>query len=133
LPREEVDSGNWLLVLDNVSCDTLSFLREHLPRKNSRGNILFTTRMESVATALAHAAGVIEIHILKVKDAPKLLLRHFGEGEINAHPAKVEELVTSVGCLPLAIAPAYTKQTGTVLDSMLALLCKNQIDVGIEA
>jgi hypothetical protein len=93
--------------------------------------------MESVATALAHAAGeqheVIEIHILKVKDAAKLLLRHFGEGEINAHPAKVEELVTSVGCLPLAIAPAYMKQTGTVLDSMLALLCKNQIDVGIEA
>jgi hypothetical protein len=53
------DSGfvNWLIMLDNVDPSTLSFLREHLPRRNRQGNILFTTRTSTVAQALAYTAG----------------------------------------------------------------------------
>jgi hypothetical protein len=53
------DSGfvNWLIMLDNVDPSTLSFLREHPPRRNRQGNILFTTRTSSVAQALAYTAG----------------------------------------------------------------------------
>src|SRR5215472_6945553 len=54
---EEVDSGDWLVVFDNVFPDVLGFLREHLPRQNGRGSILFTTRTKEVAIDLANAAG----------------------------------------------------------------------------
>src|SRR5882762_5657680 len=33
----------WLLVLDNVAQEAVGFLREHLPRKGSNGNVLLTT------------------------------------------------------------------------------------------
>lgn len=41
---EESGSLKWLLILDNISQEAVDFLREHLPRKNSSGNILLTTR-----------------------------------------------------------------------------------------
>jgi hypothetical protein len=44
---EESDAHSsikWLLVLDNINREVMAFLREHLPRKNSMGNILLTTR-----------------------------------------------------------------------------------------
>ena len=116
---EEVDSGDWLLVLDNVFPDTVDFLREHLPRQNGRGNILLTTRTQRVAMALASAAGerheVVEVPLLTVAAGVELFLGHFTHGEIDAPAAKVEQIVKSVGCLPLAIshAASYMKQTGS--------------------
>ena len=133
---EEVDSGNWLLVLDNVFPDALDFLRQHLPRQNGRGSILFTTRTEGVAGALASTAGeqheVVEVPLLDVKDGVQLFLGHFNNGEFDAPSAKVEKMVKSVGCLPLAIAhaTAYMKQTGSTVDDMLKLYqSERKIDV----
>jgi hypothetical protein len=54
---ENSGSINWLLVLDNVDPTTLSFLQENLPRRNRQGSILFTTRTDVVAAALARIAG----------------------------------------------------------------------------
>ena len=133
---EEVDSGNWLLVLDNVFPETLDFLRQHLPRQNGRGSILFTTRTEHVANALASAAGerheVAEVPLLSVNDGVELFLGHFADTEIDAPSATVEEIVKSVGCLPLAIshAAAYMKQTRSTVDDMLKLYkSEHKIDV----
>jgi hypothetical protein len=137
---EEVDTGNWLLVLDNVFPETLDFLRQHLPRQNGRGSILFTTRTKHVADALASTTRerheVIEIPLLDMKDGVELFMGHFNDGEIEAPHAKVEEVVKSVGCLPLAIshATAYMKQSGsTVIDMLELYRNKHTIDVGHES
>ena len=137
---EEVDSGDWLLVLDNVFPETVDFLREHLPRQNGRGSILLTTRTQHVAMALASAAGeqheVVEVPLLSVAAGVELFLGHFPDGEIDAPPAKVEQIVKSVGCLPLAIshAASYMKQTRSTVDDMLNLYeSKRKIDVSLGA
>jgi hypothetical protein len=133
---EEVDTGNWLLVLDNVFPETLDFLREHLPRQNGRGSVLFTTRRENVALALSSTAGerheVIDVPLLDVKEGVELFLGHFDYGEIDGQPWEMEEIVMSVGCLPLAISHAagYLKRSHGSLDDMLDLYRgKHKIDV----
>jgi hypothetical protein len=90
-------------------------LRQHLPRRNGWGTILFTTRTEHVAVAVASTTGerhaVIEIPLLDVNDGGELFLSHFDDGEIDAQYFKLEAIVKAVGCLPLAIAhaAAYVK------------------------
>jgi NB-ARC domain len=119
--------ANWLLVLDNVELDTLDFLREHLPHQNKRGNILFTTRTESLADALASSAGqqheVLELRSPGIQDAAKLLLRYVKGGADGAVVSKAKDVARCVGCLPLAVAQAgsFMKETGTSLDKMLNL------------
>jgi tetratricopeptide (TPR) repeat protein len=123
---EECDA-NWLLILDNVELDTLEFLREHLPRQNKRGNILFTTRTENLANTLASSAGqqhqVLELRSPGVQDAVKLLLRHVKGDTDDAVTSTAQDIARCVGCLPLAIAQAgsFMKETGTSLDKMLNL------------
>jgi hypothetical protein len=135
---EDFNSGRWLLVIDNVSRETVDFLREHLPRKNGCGNILFTTRTADVAKALTQAAGkrhgVVELRIPDVADAAKLFLKHLGVHETAADMSKMQEVVKGVGRLPLAIAQAasYMTETGSSLDDMLALFSSGRkIDVGV--
>ena len=137
---EEVDTGNWLMVLDNVFPETLCFLREHLPRKNRRGSLLFTTRTRDVALALASAGGerheVVVVPNLDVQEAVKLFMRHFDDGEIDVPSVDIQEMVKAVGCLPLAIshAAAYMKQSGCSVKDMLAFYRNNQkFHVGIHA
>jgi hypothetical protein len=133
---EEIDTGNWLLVFDNVFPETLDFLRQHLPRINGRGTILFTTRTQEVATAVTSTAGerheVIEVPLLDVKEGVELFCEHFGAGTVDPLSAKVEAIVMAVGRLPLAIshAAAYMNQSRSSLDDLLALYeSKHKIDV----
>jgi len=133
---EESGPIDWLLVFDNVGRSTLGFLREHLPHKNRRGNILFTTRTEIVAQSLAQVAGrqheLLELRQLDAKDAAKLLLQHFEKNGINQLSSKAEDVARCVGCLPLAVAhaAAFMKQSGKSLDDMLALYqSERKIDV----
>ena len=135
---EEFNSGRWLLVIDNVSRETVNFLREHLPRKNSRGNVLFTTRTGDVANVLTHVAGerhgVVELRIPDVKDAARLFLKHLGDHETAADTSKIEEVVKGIVQLPLAIAQvaSYMTETGSSVDDMLSLFSsERKIDVGI--
>ena len=73
---------NWLLVLDNISQDSVSLLREHLPHKNSSGNILFTTRTRAVAEAVTTVAGqqhhVMELLVPDLEHAMNQLLKEAG-------------------------------------------------------
>jgi hypothetical protein len=135
---EDVQTGNWLLVLDNVFPETLDFLRQNLPRQNGRGTILFTTRTERVALAVATTAGerhpVIEVPLLDVKAGVEMFCGHFDTGKIDPSSAKVEKIVKAVGCLPLAISHAagYMKESHNNLDDLLELYrSKHKIDVSV--
>jgi NB-ARC domain len=127
---ENAVSINWLLVLDNADRDTLSFIREHLPRTNRRGNILFTTRAEAVAAALACSAGqqheIIELGLPNAQDAANLLLKEGNVDGVAWTPStirKAEEVVQCVGRLPFAVsqAAAFMKQSQKDLDEVLLL------------
>jgi hypothetical protein len=133
---EEIDTGNWLLVFDNVFPETLDFLRQHLPRANGRGTIFFTTRTRDVANAVTSTAGerheVIEVPVLDVQEAVQLFCGHFDAGKVDPLSEKVEAVVKAVGCLSLAIshAAAYMNQSRCSLDDMLELYrSKHKIDV----
>ena len=135
---EDFDSGRWLLVIDNVARETVDFLREHLPRKNGRGSILFTTLTEDVAKALTDVAGkrhgIVELRIPDVEDAAKLFLKHVNDAGTPADEGKIQEVVKGIGCLPLAVAQAasYMIGTGRSLDDMLALFkSERKIEVGL--
>jgi hypothetical protein len=64
-------------VLDNVTLYTLNFLQQNLPHQNNQGNILFTTRTESLASSLPSSAGqkhqVLELCSLQVEAAAEHL------------------------------------------------------------
>jgi hypothetical protein len=139
---EESGFVDWLVVLDDVDRETLGFLREHLPRKNSRGGILVTTRTESVAKAVASVGGqqhtVFDLQLPDAKDAARLLLGHLATDGIDAFPAtpstasKAEEVVGCVGFLPLAVAQAasFMAETHRSLDDLLDLYqSEHKIDV----
>ena len=133
---EDVNTGNWLLVLDNVFPDTVDFLRQNLPRQNGRGTMLITTRTERVALALASTAGerheVLEVPLLDIKDGVELFCGHFDPGKMDPSSEKVETIVMAVGRLPLAISHAagYMLESHSSLDDMLELYQdQHKIDV----
>jgi hypothetical protein len=135
---EEVQTGNWLLVLDNVFAETLDFMRQNLPRQNGRGTILLTTRTERIALAVANTAGerhpVIEVPLLDVKAGVELFCGYFDTGKIDASSEKIKAIVMAVGGLPLAISHAagYMNETHSSLDDMLELYqSKHKIDVSL--
>jgi hypothetical protein len=128
---EETGPLKWLLVLENVDRSTLRFIREHFPCKNKQGNIVFTTRTDDIAAALACSAGrrqeIIELGLLDLQDAVYLLLTESETDGIESDPSdtsKAEDVAKYVGCLPLGIshAAAYMKQSRRHMDDMLLLL-----------
>lgn len=127
---EELDSVKWLLVFDNVDKGTLDFLREHLPRKNSSGNILFTARTKAIAEAAVSTAGkqhqTFGLRAPDLDDAVKLLLIEAGidtSNYMSLSTKAAEDLVKCVGCLPLAIshAASFVKQSHKNLGDLLRI------------
>jgi hypothetical protein len=127
---EKHESGDWLLLFDNVQRETLGFLRDHLPLMNERGNILFSTRTEDVAESLANAAGeqhrILGLQSMELRDTASLFFADAGIDAGMAAPSlfsQAEDLVKQVGLLPLAVvqAASFMKQTRTTLDDMLEL------------
>ncbi|KZP18352.1 hypothetical protein FIBSPDRAFT_893522 [Athelia psychrophila] len=47
----------WLIILDDVTLETVPFLRENLLRQNSHGSILITARTADIAEAIMSVAG----------------------------------------------------------------------------
>jgi hypothetical protein len=127
----------WLLVLDNVTQESVLFLREHLPRQNSMGNILLTTRTRDVAEAMVSVAGqqhrVLELLAPDTNDAVKLLLKEAGIVTNHSAFTEAKELVECLGRLPLAISQAasFAKQSNKSLDYVLSLYqSKHRYEVG---
>jgi hypothetical protein len=113
-PRGD-DGAKWFLVFDNVDRSTLGFLRTHMPRKNARGNILFTTRTVDVTETLVTTAGHYgqtsafhtETRGTRTRDAANLLLKDAGIDTGSVTPSLLscaEELVACVGRLPVQMA-----------------------------
>ena len=120
---------SWLLVLDNVNEESVPFLREHLPRSNGHGTILFTMRSIDVASALVISdlnQGILELEVLSPADASNLLLaelRTSKPDETASQIVKAERLVKCVGRLPLAIGhvASFANQHLKGLDCILHL------------
>ncbi|KZP28709.1 hypothetical protein FIBSPDRAFT_699592, partial [Athelia psychrophila] len=72
----------WLIVLDNATSESVSFLRQNLPQQNANGSILITTRTLDVAEALTNVAGqrhpVYELKALSPMQSAELLLKTAG-------------------------------------------------------
>ncbi len=116
---------SWLLVLDNVNQDTVPFLRQHLPR-NGHGSILLTTRSLDVAKALVDRKFVLSLEVPSQDDAVNLLFSELEEsnhGNHSTHLEQAQELVKSIGRLPLAInqAASFANQNCKSLSATLEL------------
>ncbi len=119
----------WLLVLDNVNEESVPFLREHLPRTNRHGAILFTMRSIDVASALVISdlnQGILELEVLSPADASNLLLAELQASKLDktaSQTVKAEKLVKCVGHLPLAIGhvASFANQHLKGLDYILHL------------
>ena len=132
---------NWLLVLDNVTQETVPFLREHLPRQNAIGDILLTTRTWDVAEAVVSVPGrrqeVFALSTLDIKDAVKLLLKEAGihpNHVMDSHSSRAKDLVESLGRHPLAISQAasFAKQSQSNFHHILDIYKgKNRYEVGL--
>lgn len=120
----ETTDLKWLLIVDNIYQESIHFLRDHMPRRNSRGNILFTTRTSVIATdvvsAMRQHSHALEIHPLSVTDAVTLLQK---EAHIFDAGKVAEDVVKSVGCLPLAVSQAasFVKASRKNLQDVLEL------------
>jgi len=131
-------SLRWLLVMDNVAPETVGFLKEHLPRQNSSGNILLTTRTGVVAEALASVAGkqhqIFELRAPDLRNAANQLLHEAGIKLSGGATDNAEALVKCIGCLPLAISQAasFAKKSLMNLDDVLSLYKSNRkYEVGL--
>ena len=119
----------WLLVLDNVNEESVPFLREHLPRTNGSGAMLFTMRSVDVASALVSSdmnQSILELEVLSPADASNLLLAELQASKLDetaSQIVKAEKLVKSVGRLPLAIGhvASFANQHLKGLDYILHL------------
>jgi hypothetical protein len=139
---QRIDGVRWLLILDNVDKSSLGFLREHLPRRNVKGDILFTTRASDVAGALVRVAGgrhsKHELRVPDLAEATDLLFSSAGIDAGTVTPTQknqAEELIQNLGSLPLAIvqAASYMRQTDMTLDGMLEISkSERKIEVCLE-
>ena len=121
---------NWLFIIDNVDNSTLDFLRTHFPRRNSQGNVLFTTRTVAVAEALTIITrtpnSTLKLMTPNLHDSINLLFNDAGIRSDTITPVQLshaEQLVELVGRLPLAVTQAacFIKETTTTLDDMVKL------------
>ncbi|KAF7986445.1 hypothetical protein HWV62_31207 [Athelia sp. TMB] len=78
----EQSPHSWLLILDDVTAEVISFLREHLPHENTRGAIIFTTRTSQVAEAIVNAGDqqdcILELKPLTTEQSVALLAKASG-------------------------------------------------------
>ena len=125
--EDTADARSWLLVLDNVTLETNSTLRNILPRRNNSGKLLFTTRTENIADSLVMVSGKTHKIALQppcIEDAITMLLAAAERGRERVGQAELENItsvIKSVGSLSLAInqAGSYMKESGSSAKDVL--------------
>jgi hypothetical protein len=129
--EEAPSSVKWILIFDNANKESVEFLRDHLPRRNPQGRILFTTRTKDVAQVLTATPwtqpAFFELPALDVEVAAELFLKEAGiptessTSIVNVSNAKA--LVKCLGHLPLAISKAasYARKRHKNLEDILML------------
>lgn len=111
---------SWLVVLDNVTQETLVMLRDILPRRNSEGRLLFTTRTKKIADVFTGPGNFSQLALQPpgIGDAVAMLSAGAGIERVSGGEASstdAEQVVRTVGNLPLAIdqAASYMRDTGS--------------------
>ena len=97
----------WLIVFDNADNPPPEVVAKCFPPGN-RGNILITSRNRSMGRTISFE-NIIEIHEMEEPDAITLLLKASFLEPLAEHLQAAKEIVTELGCIPLAInhAGAY--------------------------
>lgn len=145
--EDSTTKKKWLLVLNNVTQETISIvLADILPRRNSDGRLLFTTRIATIVNSctIPNRSLVIALQPSGNDDAIAMLAvgAKMRGGDIDeASNADLERLVRSIGNLPLAIEQAasymkgYESSTKELLDlyyseEIVEVIGKHAIDFG---
>ena len=109
----------WLIVFDNADNLPPNVVAEFIPPGN-RGNILITSRNRSMGRLIGFE-NVIEINEMEEADAITLLLRASCLDASAEHLQAAKNIVTSLGCMPLAVdhAGAYIEAGKCDIDKYL--------------
>ena len=94
----------WLIVFDNADNLPPDVVAKFIPPGN-RGNILITSRNRSMGRLIAFE-NVIEINEMEEADAITLLLKASCLDASAEHLQAAKNIVTSLGCMPLAVDQA---------------------------
>ena len=109
----------WLIVFDNADEPPVYVMEGFIPPGN-RGNILITSRNQSMGRVISFE-NIIEISEIKVSDAITLLLKASHLNASAKHIEVAKNIVTELGCLPLAVdqAGAYIEAGRCSIDKYL--------------
>lgn len=120
----------WLIIIDDVDSQSIGLLQTHLPRNNSRGDILFASQSENVSKALIDETHEIALKLgpLAQDDAIQLLLRKARVEESIESKRKAIAVVVRLDCLPIPIrqAASFAKYFSGSLECLLDLLEKSR-------
>jgi hypothetical protein len=113
-PRQEL-----ALVFHSANHDTVSYLKDNVPKRNMNGNVVITTRAQDAANQLVAVSGikyaVMDLKQPSSEDAIELLWKSSDMSVVDtSNSVTVRGILDSVGCLPLAVdqAASYMKQSG---------------------
>jgi tetratricopeptide (TPR) repeat protein len=98
----------WLIVFDNADDLSPEAVAKFFPPGN-RGNILITSRNQSMGRIVTWLENSIEINEMEELDAITLLLKASCLNSFNEHIEAARKIVIELGCIPLAVdhAGAY--------------------------
>ena len=94
----------WLIVFDNADIPPVYVVEKFIPSGN-RGNILITSRNRSMGRVIS-SENIIEINEMEEADAITLLLKASRLDASAEHMEVAKNIVTELGCMPLAIDQA---------------------------
>jgi tetratricopeptide (TPR) repeat protein len=94
----------WMIVFDNADDLSPDVVAKFIP-PGKRGNILITSRNPSMGRLMAFK-NVIEIKEMEKADAINLLLKASSLDASAEHQQAAKDIVTTLGCLPLAVDQA---------------------------
>ena len=109
----------WLIVFDNADDPPVYVVERYIPPGN-RGNILITSRNRSMGRVIS-IENIIEINEMEEADAITLLLKASCLDASAEHTEVAKNIVTELGCMPLAIdqAGAYIEAERCSIDKYL--------------
>ena len=112
----------WLIVFDNADAPPPEEVAKYFPPGN-RGNILITSRNRSMGRVISFE-NIIEINEMKELDAMTLLLRASCLDSLPVHLQVAKNIVTELGCIPLAVnhAGAYIEAGNCDINNYLRQL-----------
>lgn len=132
----EETGRKWIMIVDNADDEDILFgtrsedgIIEYLP-ESEHGLILFTTRHQKAAVALANS-DVIELNQMSLREAADFLGKSLTRKDLLCDDSKTRELLNELTYLPLAIAQAaaYLNENKISVSKYLFLLRNTEQDM----